>query len=217
MRLSVLAPDGRVRLSAPPKVTLEALTAFALTRIDWIRRHQARIRELSERESATPGDGSADSVLLWGERLPLRTEEGRGRARLESGPPAVVVTLPRGLGGPRRVSAAIERWRRDILKEAAEALFRKWEPLMMVRVGRLFLQRMKSRWGTCNPRTRAIRLNTELTKKPPACLEYVVVHEMVHLLEASHNRRFQMLMTQYLPDWKERRKDLRLPDTRFSR
>ena len=106
----------------------------------------------------------------------------------------------------------LEAWHRDRLKEAAAPLFAKWEPIMGVKVGKLFTQHMRTRWGTCNTRSRSIRLNTELVKKPAECLEYVVVHEMVHLLEASHNARFKALMSRYMPNWTVYRQTLnRLP------
>jgi predicted metal-dependent hydrolase len=101
----------------------------------------------------------------------------------------------------RTRGAALEAWYRDRLKEAAMPLFAKWEPVMGVKVGKLLMQRMRTRWGTCNTRSGSIRLNTELVKKPPECLEYVVVHEMVHLLEPSHNARFKALMTRFMPNW----------------
>ncbi|MDB0526226.1 M48 family metallopeptidase [Ralstonia solanacearum] len=98
------------------------------------------------------------------------------------------------------------------IRSAVPALVAKWEPLIGVKVGRVFVQRMKTQWGSCNPASGAIRLNTDLAKKPPECLEYIVVHEMVHLLEPTHNARFASLMSLFLPQWQQLREMLnRLP------
>ena len=108
--------------------------------------------------------------------------------------------------------AVVEGWYRDQLKQAALPLFAKWEPLMGVKVARLFVQRMKTKWGSCNPGTRSIRLNSNLAKKPRECLEYIVVHEMVHLRERTHNDRFVALMDRFMPKWQFYRDQLnRLP------
>ena len=108
--------------------------------------------------------------------------------------------------------AIVEEWYREQLKEAVPPLIAKWEPLMGVKVERFFVQRMKTKWGSCNPGTGSIRLNTDLAKKPRECLEYIVVHEMVHLLEPTHNARFVALMDQFMPQWRFCRDELnRLP------
>ena len=108
--------------------------------------------------------------------------------------------------------AVLEQWYREQLKEAASPLIAKWEPLMGVKATRLFVQRMKTKWGSCTPGFRSIRLNTELAKKPPECLEYIVVHELLHLLEPTHNHRFVALMDQFMPKWQHYRDMLnRLP------
>ncbi len=95
----------------------------------------------------------------------------------------------------------IEEWYRKQLKTAMPSLIAKWEPLIGVKVNRFFVQRMKTKWGSCNPDAGNIRLNAELTKKPPECLEYIVVHEMAHLLEPTHNARFRALMDRFMPKW----------------
>jgi predicted metal-dependent hydrolase len=111
-----------------------------------------------------------------------------------------------------RKQAIVEEWYREQLKKAVPSLIAKWEPLMGVKVERFFVQKMKTKWGSCNSDTRSIRLNTDLAKKPPECLEYIVVHEMVHLLEPTHNKRFMTLMDQFMPKWQFCRAELnRLP------
>jgi predicted metal-dependent hydrolase len=98
--------------------------------------------------------------------------------------------------------AIVEEWYRERVKKVVAPLIVKWEPVMGVKVDRFFVQRMKTKWGSCSPGTRSIRLNTDLAKKPPECLEYIVVHEMAHLLVRRHNDRFVDLMDKCLPNWK---------------
>jgi len=105
--------------------------------------------------------------------------------------------------------AVVDEWYRELLKDAAQSMFMKWEPLMRVKVERFFVQQMKTKWGSCNPVARTIRLNTELAKKPKEGLEYIIVHEMAHLLEPSHNARFVALMDHFMPQWRYRRNDLK--------
>lgn len=108
--------------------------------------------------------------------------------------------------------AILEEWYREKLKEAVPSLIAKWEPLIGVKVERFFVQRMKTKWGSCTPSSKNIRLNTDLAKKPPECLEYIVVHEMVHLLEPTHNSRFITLMDQFMSKWHFYKEELnRLP------
>lgn len=107
-----------------------------------------------------------------------------------------------------RKQAILEAWYRDTLKQALPGMIEKWEPLMGVKVARFFVQRMKTKWGSCNTRTGNIRLNSELAKKPPECLEYVLVHELVHLLERNHSQRFVSLMDQFMPQWRFHRDEL---------
>jgi predicted metal-dependent hydrolase len=108
--------------------------------------------------------------------------------------------------------AVLDQWYRTQLREAALPLIAKWEPLLGVKVQKLFVQQMKTRWGSCNPASASVRLNTDLAKKPRECLEYMVVHELVHLLEPTHNKRFVALMDRFLPEWQFSREVLnRLP------
>jgi predicted metal-dependent hydrolase len=108
--------------------------------------------------------------------------------------------------------AIVEEWHRELLREAIPPLIEKWERSLGVTVRRFFVQRMKTKWGSCNHRAGSIRLNTDLARKPKECLEYIVVHEMAHLLEPTHNARFMDLMKEYMPKWEFRRDVLnRLP------
>ncbi|MBX7187811.1 MAG: M48 family metallopeptidase [Vicinamibacteria bacterium] len=205
IRLTVHAPGDRVRISAPYRVSLEALRDFALSKLAWIRKQQVRLRLQPMTAAAPYADG--ESVLVWGRERRLKVEERAEAPSVELTPDAVLLRVRPG-ASPRNREAVIEAWHRQVLKAAAPPLFAKWEPVMGVKVGWLFTQRMRSRWGTCNPRSGSIRLNTELVTKAVECLEYVIVHEMTHLLEPSHNRRFKALMSRFMPDWPRRRKAL---------
>lgn len=198
IHLSVHPPAGRVRMSAPIRTGLETLRLFAIAKLGWIRKQQIRLRQ-QPRE--TPREFlDRESHHVWGQRYLLRVEEVRARPSVELRPTELVLRVRAGSTARSR-EAVLDAWHRGLLKEAAVPLFAKWEPIMDVKVGKLFTQHMRTRWGTCNPRSRSIRLNTELVKKPVECLEYVVVHEMVHLLEASHNPRFKALMRRFMPNW----------------
>jgi hypothetical protein len=115
------------------------------------------------------------------------------------------------------VEALVDQWYREQVKVALPNLIAKWEPLIGVEVKRVFVRKMKTKWGSCNPGARSIRLNTDLAKKPRECLEYIVVHEMVHLLEPTHNTRFIALMDRFMPQWRDRREQLNQLPVRYEK
>ena len=142
----------------------------------------------------------------------LRTEALRHGRTLYAANQAVYPLLRYGEGGGRPGEEVLDGWCRQQLRDALPALLDKWEPLLKVKARRVFVQRMKTRWGRCTPASACIRLNTDLAKKPPECLEYIVVHERVQLLEPTHNERFAALLDLHLPRWQHLRKQLnRLP------
>ena len=123
----------------------------------------------------------------------------------------MILHIRRGADSAKR-QAILEEWHRQQLRQAVEPLIKKWERLLGVRVRRFFVQRIKTKWGSCNHCACSIRLNTDLARKPMECLEYIVVHEMLHLLEPTHNARFMALMDQFMPKWQSHREVLnRLP------
>jgi predicted metal-dependent hydrolase len=174
IRLSVNPPAGAVRISAPRRMSLDQIYAFAGSKLGWIEKQQTRLRE---QERATARDYvSGESHYVWGRPLTLEVAYAN---------------------------------RAPSLERAAAPLIARWEPVLGARLQRLFVQRMKTRWGTCNPVARTIRLNSELAKRAPEYLEYVVVHELAHMLEASHGARFRALMDGFLPGWRELREGLK--------
>lgn len=199
VHLSVHPPMGRVRISAPRRMSMETIRAFAISKLDWIKKQQ---KKLQDQERETPrNDEDWESLFVWGNRYLLTVSESDESPSINLNHSQMLLRVrPRTNKDHRK--AMIEEWYRMQLKEAVRPLLARWEPLLGVRVMRFFVQQMKTRWGSCNYRARTIRLNTELAKKSPECLEYVVVHELVHLLEPTHNARFVALMNQYLPQWK---------------
>jgi predicted metal-dependent hydrolase len=205
LHLRVCPPAGKVRISAPLRMSADAIRAFAFSKLDWIRHQQLKLRRY-ERE--TPREyRDSESHYLWGKRYLLKLIEVYQAPSIDLTHDRMFLCL--GPDTPARKKQAImEEWYRAQVTEAAPPLIAKWEAAMAVKVERFFVRRMNTRWGSCTPRTRQIRLNTELAKKSPEFLEYVLVHEMVHLIERHHNGRFARLMDKHLPNWRYLRKAL---------
>jgi predicted metal-dependent hydrolase len=205
LRLSVHPPAGAVRVSAPLRASAEAIRLFVTSRLDWIRRQQAQLRARELPAAHAFLDGEIHSV--WGQPCRLEVIERDGATFVELKDGTLLLHTRPGSSAIKRGALLVE-WYRGLIEAAAPILIAKWEPLMQVTVARVSARHMKTRWGSCTPRSRQIRLSVELAKKPPQCLEYVVVHEMVHLLEASHNRRFVRLMDRFMPPWRSHRREL---------
>lgn len=198
VHLSVYPPTGSVRISAPMRMNIDTIRVFAISKLDWIKQQRAKLRD-QERE--TPREYiDRESHYVWGKRYLLTTCE-------RDEPPSVKLRHSRVLlcvrpgTGERKREALVEQWYREQIKKAVPPLLAGWRPLIGVTADRFFVQRMKTRWGSCNHETRTIRLNTDLAKKPAECLEYIVVHELVHLLEPTHNAHFVALMDRFIPQW----------------
>jgi predicted metal-dependent hydrolase len=205
VHLSVHPPTGRVTVSAPSRMSLDTIRVYALTKLPWIRQQQNRLRA-QERE--TPRDYvERESHYLWGRRYLLKIIEADASPRVDLKHREIVLHARPGTDTDRR-QAILADWYRRQLKRAATPLIDKWQKRMGVTVERFFVQRMKTKWGSCNAATRTIRLNTELARKPPECLEYIVVHELAHLIERHHNDRFVAILDRYLPQWKTYRDEL---------
>lgn len=209
IHLSVYPPSGRVKISAPLRMSLELIRVFAISKLGWIKQQQKKLRDQARE---TPREYlDRESHYVWGKRYLLKVIE------LDA-PPAIQLKHSRMLLRVRpftdeqKRQALIELWYREQLRQAVQPLIEKWEPRIGVKIKRFFVQKMKTRWGSCNPRLKRIRLNTDLAKKPPECLEYIVVHEMAHVLERTHSSHFSGLMDRFLPKWRFSRDELnRLP------
>lgn len=205
LRLSVHPPIGEVRISAPVRMSAETIRQFVASKQGWIRRQQ---EQLQSRPPHVPCAYRDDEThMVWGRKRVLELVAHAGKPFVELNDQTLLLHIhPESSAGERE--ALVRAWHGTLLQAAAPALVAKWEPLLGVAVAQVSVRHMTTRWGSCTPRSRRIRLSTELAKKPPACLEYVVVHEMVHLLEASHNRRFARLMDRFMPDWRLLRRAL---------
>lgn len=209
VHLSVHPPTGRVSIAAPARMRLETIRVFVISKLAWIRQQQHKLRE-QEREP--PREYlNRESHYVWGRRYLLHILEEDAPAWVELSHSRMVLHGRPGWAQAKK-EELLDRWYRGQIRAAVPALFAKWEPLMGVKVAGFFVQRMKTKWGSCNPHARTIRLNTELAKKPRECLEYIIVHELIHFLESTHNARFIALMNQFMPKWQSRRQRLnRLP------
>lgn len=209
LHLSVLPPDGRVRIAAPERMSMDAVRVFAIDKLPWIRRQQQKLRE-QERE--TPREYlERESHYVWGKRYLLTVTEVDQPPSVDISHNRLVLRVRPGTDVTRREDI-LEAWHRKELHAAAQPLIEKWQGIIGVHVQRLFIQRMKTKWGSCNPVAGSIRLNTDLARKPRGCLEYIIVHEMTHLIEHTHNERFVELMDRFMPRWQYHRDVLnRLP------
>ena len=206
LHLGVYPPNGRVRVAAPLRLDDEAVRLAVISRLGWIRRRQAEFvgqDRQSQREFV-----SGESHYFEGRRYRLDVAE-------HDGPPTVRLLNNTRIGlrvrpGTQRDKreAILHRWYRSRLCSRFPALLEKWEPKAGARVAEVRIRKMKTRWGTCNREARRVWLNLELAKKPASCLEYILVHEMVHLIERSHNDRFRDLMDSLMPGWRLRRDEL---------
>lgn len=210
--LRVGPPDGRVRVSAPVHLDDESIRKAVIKRMSWIRRQQEKQR----RRGPEP-----DSQLVTGERHYVEGMSVLLNVTTYDGPPTVYLlgesTLEMRVRPDDDLAARqvlLSRWYRRRLESRVPAIIAAWEPVMGVKVAEWRIRKMKTRWGTCNYRASRIWLNLELAKKPVRCLEYVIVHEMAHLIEPSHNRRFWGILDRLMPDWRTYREELnRFPDT----
>ena len=205
VHLSVHPPHGHVTLVAPTSTRLDVARAYAISKLGWIRDQQSK-QQAQARE--TPRQFvERESHYLWGRRYLLSVVEQDSKPGVKLDHRRITLMVrPGSLQGKRK--EIMYDWHRTLLHQTIPALIGKWQPVLDVRVEAYFLQRMKTKWGGCNHRAGTIRLNTELIKKPKDLLEYVVVHEMLHLIEPTHSPRFIDLLDKYYPNWREARAEL---------
>lgn len=199
VHLSVHPPSGHVTVAAPEHMKLDTIRVYVISKLGWIKSQQ---RKMVEQERETPREYlERESHYLWGKRFLLSIIE-------EDRPPTVTLSHKKLLlsvrpgASEQKRQTVLDDWYREQLKAEIPALIQKWEPKLGVTVQKFYVRRMKTKWGSCTHHRGTIRLNTELAKKPKPCLEYLVVHEMAHLLEPTHNERFVGLMDLHLPNWR---------------
>jgi predicted metal-dependent hydrolase len=205
LHLSVQPPEGRVTVSAPARMTLESVRLFAIRKLTWIKAQQ-RLLQSQERE-APREFVSNESHFVWGKRYLMAVREVEGGPTIQLEHSRLVLGIRPG-SGPRVKETTIAAWYRDLVKAEIPQIVDRWASVLGVELSRFYVRRMKTRWGSCNQKARSIRLNTELAKKPKECIEYVVLHELAHLLEPTHNARFTTIMDRAMPNWRLRRDQL---------
>ena len=203
LHIGVYPPLGRVRVAAPDRLDDEHVRLAVIQRLPWIRRqrHQLQAAERqSHREMVT-----GESHYVWGVRRRLKVIERPGRAHVEAeGSDRLMLYVPTDTTSEKRLEL-LRRWQREQLRARIPSLISKWETVIGKQVPRWSVRRMKTKWGSCNRETGHIWFNLELATKHPDCLEYIVAHEMTHLLERNHGERFTTLMDEFMPDWRARR------------
>jgi len=205
VHLSVHPPNGRVTLVAPKVTRLDVARAYAISRLGWIRSQQAKL--LGQARETPRQYIERESHYLWGRRYLMSVSEADAKPVVTLDHRRIRLTV-RPNSTPDTRAVVIHEWHKSLLHQVVPRLIAGWEPKIGVTVSAYFLQRMKTRWGGCNQESGTIRLNTELVKKPRDLLEYIVVHEMIHLIEKRHNDRFFALLTDHYPAWREARAEL---------
>lgn len=205
VHLSVHPPDGHVTLVAPSSTRLDVARAYAISKLGWIRNQQQQFlnqaretpRQLIDRESH----------YLWGRRYLLRVVYENAKPSITLDHKRITLSVRPGSDLTKRAEI-LHEWHKSLLHNVVPKMIQKWEPQLGVEVSDYFLQRMKTKWGSCNPQAKHIRLNTELVKKPKDLLEYVIVHELTHLIEPNHSDRFVAILDRHYPTWREARNEL---------
>jgi len=210
MHLAVYPPTGRVRIATPLNVTDEAVRLFAISKIAWIRKHQRHFKA-QDRQSPRKYK-QRESHYFQGKRFLLRITEKDSPPKVEIKTKTYIDLSVRPNSTIEQMQIILNEWYRKELKKLIPEIIEKWEKKIGVSVSEWHVKQMKTKWGTCNIEEKRIWINLELAKKPIHCLEYIIVHEMIHFIERHHNERFMVLMDKYIPQWKFFKEELnRLP------
>lgn len=205
LHIGVYPPVGRVRVAAPKSMDDEQIRLAVIRRLPWIQRQRRELMEAERQSKRAFVNG--ESHYVWGRRRRLRVVEAPGRPSVTVSTERITLTCPAGTDAAGRTKI-YENWQRRELRSALTELLDRWQ----ARIGRepsgWNIRRMKTKWGTCSRNTGRLSFNLELAKKHPRCVEYIVVHELVHLIEPGHGDRFLALMDEHLPDWRSRRDEL---------
>jgi predicted metal-dependent hydrolase len=204
MRITVYPPDGRVKITAPLSATHQMIRDFAQAKRTWIEKHRTRFANLLK-EGSTFLDGEIH--YIWGQPYSLEIIQKRGHPKIEINANRLLMYVRPGTELQKK-RKLLEKWRHDLIQNIAPHFVAKWEPILGIKIKGIFYRKMKTHWGSCNYVQKTIRLNTELVKKSPKYLEYVIVHEMVHIIEPTHSKNFYRLLGKYYPEWKPIRKKM---------
>lgn len=202
INLRISSTDGVVRISAPKRIDEETIRAFALSKLAWIRKHRSIRMPISE-----PLIVTGESVYLWDNEYRLNVIKGVSNS-IKIKDEEVILTFNKDYSIEQRIKL-MNNWYKDLLQAELIELIDKWHAITGLRCSSWQIRNMKSKWGTCNTKTKKLWFSLQLIKKPIDCLEYVVVHELMHLKEKGHGRAFKELMDRYYPLWKSIRKKLK--------
>lgn len=206
MHLGVYPPDGRIRLAAPISTDHEVVRLFAISKLGWIKKH---VKTFKSQRRETPRQYiSGESHYYQGKRYLLEVIETSGRNRVELSGTKKMKMYVRPDSDRTQRAKLLKEWYRKQLKDQIPAIIEKWEPIVGVQVNDWGVKQMRTKWGACTIEAKRIWLNLELAKKPVICLEYIIVHELVHLLERNHNDRFISLLDKFMPKWRLYRDEL---------
>lgn len=206
LHLGVYPPNGRVRVAAPLVVSDEAVRLAVIDKLGWIKRQRTKFAAQPRQSTREMVNG--ESHYFMGRRYRLRVHERDGPATVaRRGIAFLDLYVRRGSSMAQR-EAVLLRWHREQLKAIIPPLLEKWQPKVGVQLAAWGIKKMKTKWGSCNVDSGRVWFNLELSKKSPQCLEYIVVHELVHLLERHHNDRFMDLMNRFMSQWRLYRGEL---------
>ncbi len=206
IHLAVYPPHGRVRLATPMDVEEEAIKLFAISKLPWIRKQQRKLIHQDRQSSRKYID--RESHYFQGRRFLLRVMEGQWKQRVEIKSRTYIDLYVHPKSTVEQRESVMNAWYRKQLKEQIALLMNEWQSKIGVSVDAWSVKQMKTKWGTCNTESQKILFNLELAKKPDRCVEYIIVHELVHLLERKHNDRFLAWMNKFMPQWRTRREEL---------
>jgi predicted metal-dependent hydrolase len=204
MRLTIY-PDGKIKIATPLNTNQTQLETFVLSKSSWIEKHTTKFQQLGTAKNQSFTNGEIHFV--WGIPCKLEIIEHKGRIKVKAENGTLSMMIKSEMTKAQK-SAILDKYYRNLTAEAAPKFVEKWEGPIGVKINKIFYRKMKSCWGSCNYAKGTIRLNTELAKKHPECLEYVVIHEMIHMHEPSHNHHFYELMNTFYPNWKIIRKNM---------
>lgn len=206
MHLAVYPPNGRIRLSAPEKTDKEVLRLFTISKLGWIKK---QVKSFEEQAREVPREFiSGESHYFQGKRFLLEVIDAEDKHKVElKGNKKILMYCKPGTANPKRAEL-LKEWYRSELKKQIPSLIKRWEEKIGVNSNDWRVKQMKTKWGACNIEAKRIWLNLELAKKPKICLEYIIVHELIHLLERNHNDRFVAYLDEYMPKWRLHREEL---------
>ncbi|NVK44354.1 MAG: M48 family metallopeptidase [Oceanospirillaceae bacterium] len=206
LHLAVYPPTGRIRLAAPNKTDSEVIRLFAISKIGWIKKH---IKNFKEQSRESPREYiSGESHYFEGRRYLINVIETNGRSKVEIKNHKQLNLFIKPESTKKEREKVFKAWYRKQLKAQIPEIIQKWESIIGVKVNEWGVKQMRTKWGTCNSHEKRIWVNIELAKKPKQCLEYIIVHEIIHILESSHNDRFVDLMNQFMPKWRSYKDEL---------